>query len=77
MRANAGLTGRGHIYDGELKAMNKNTDRVTTALRDTLTAYALLEGTARASVAQQIFGVPAAQRLLPMLDELAHSVQRR
>ncbi len=57
--------------------MNKNTDRVTTALRDTLTAYALLEGTARASVAQQIFGVPAAQRLLPMLDELAHSVQRR
>ena len=47
------------------------------ALRDALTKYAALEphGTARAAVAQSLFGVPASRRLLPMLDELAQSVQ--
>ena len=32
-------------------------------------------GTARAAVAQSLFGVPVSKRLLPTLDELAHSVQ--
>jgi len=47
------------------------------ALRDALTQYAALEqhGTARVAVAKSLFGVPATRRLLPMLDELAHSVQ--
>jgi len=47
------------------------------ALRNALTKYAALEqhGTARAAVAQSLFGVPASKRLGPMLDELAHSVQ--
>jgi hypothetical protein len=47
------------------------------ALRSALTKYASLEarGTARAAVAQSLFGVPASRRLLPMLDELAQSVQ--
>ena len=47
------------------------------ALQAALTKYAGLDpsSTARASVAQQIFGVTASRRLLPMLDELARSVQ--
>jgi len=47
------------------------------ALRDALTKYAALEqhGTARVAVAQSLFGVPATRLLLPLLDELAHSVQ--
>jgi len=42
-----------------------------------LSKYAALEeqGTVRASIAQTLFGVPASKRLLPLLDELAHSVQ--
>ena len=48
------------------------------ALLAALTKYAALDphSTARASVAQQIFGVTASRRLLPMLDELAQSVQQ-
>ena len=48
------------------------------ALHGVLTKYASLEprGTARAAVAQSLFGVPVTRRLLPMLDELAHSVQQ-
>ena len=48
------------------------------ALHGALAKYASLEprGTARAAVAQSLFGVPASRRLLPMLDELAHSVQQ-
>ena len=47
------------------------------ALHGALLRYAALEpnSTARAAVAQSLFGVPASRHLLPMLDELAHSVQ--
>ena len=47
------------------------------ALHGALAQYASLEprGTARATVAQSLFGIPASRRLLPMLDELAQSVQ--
>jgi hypothetical protein len=47
------------------------------ALRGALVRYAALDSTstARAAVSQQIFGVTASRRFLPMLDELAYSVQ--
>jgi len=61
-------------------ARHKSMDQIESiakALHGALTKYASLEvrGTARAAVAQSLFGVPASKRLLPMLDELAHSVQ--
>ena len=48
------------------------------ALLGALMKYASLEprGTAPAAVAQSLFGVAASRRLLPLLDELAHSVQQ-
>jgi hypothetical protein len=48
------------------------------ALRGALMKYASLEprATARVAVAQSLFGVSASRRLLPMLDELSHSVQQ-
>ena len=47
------------------------------ALHSALTRYAALDPntTARAAVAQQIFGVTSSRHVLPMLDELASSVQ--
>ena len=47
------------------------------AIHGALTKFVALDpqSTARASVAQSLFGVPASKRLLPMLDALAPSVQ--
>ena len=55
---------------GELEA-------VSEALRRALTAYAKLEaqGTARAAIAQRLFGVAATPTLLPQLDEIARNVK--
>ena len=59
---------------------HKSMDQIEAsakALRDALTQYGALEqhGTGRVAVAQSLFGVPATRLLLPLLDELAHSVQ--
>jgi len=52
-------------------------ETIARALHAALSKYAALEqqGTVRASIAQTLFGVPASKRLLPLLDELAHSVR--
>lgn len=55
-----------------------DVESTAKALRGALMEYASLEprGTARAAVAQSLFGVPMSRRLLLMLDELADSVQQ-
>ena len=52
-------------------------ESIAKSLYRALTKYASREarGTARAAVAQGLFGVPASRRLLPLLDELASGVQ--
>ena len=52
-------------------------EATANALRTALGRYAQLEphGTARASVAQHVFGALQARRLIPLLDELAGHVQ--
>jgi hypothetical protein len=60
---------RQRVKTGEL-------DAIAEALRRALTAYAKLEahGTARAAIAQRLFGVAATPTLLPQLDEIARHV---
>ena len=60
--------------------MNKKAmQAITEALRDALTAYSVLEqdGMERVAIAQRLFGVAAAQVLLPQLDEIARNVRQR
>jgi hypothetical protein len=56
----------------------REMEAIAEALRDALTAYGKLEaqGTARAAVAQRLFGVAATPTLLPQLDEIAKNVRR-
>ena len=56
----------------------KEMEAIAEALRDALTAYGELEaqGTARAAIAQRLFGVSATPTLLPQLDELARHVRQ-
>jgi hypothetical protein len=55
----------------------KDVETIAEALRDALTAYGELEaqGTARAAIAQRLFGVSATPTLLPQLDEIAKNVR--
>ena len=50
-------------------------ERVTSALRDALTAYAKLNAPDTALVIVALFGVAQSKRLAPLLQEVAHNVQ--
>jgi hypothetical protein len=55
----------------------KAVEAIAEALRESLVAYAGLEaqGTARAAIAQRLFGVAATPTLLPQVDEIAKNVR--
>jgi hypothetical protein len=55
----------------------KEMEAIAEALRGALTAYDKLDaqGTARAAIAQRLFGVAATPTLLPQLDEIARHVR--
>jgi hypothetical protein len=55
----------------------KDVETIVEALRKALTAYGELEeqSTARAAIAQRLFGVAATPTLLPQLDEIAKNVR--
>jgi hypothetical protein len=50
-------------------------ERVTSALRDALMAYANLNTPDTALVIVAFFGVAHSKRLAPLLQEVAHNVQ--
>ena len=51
-------------------------DLVTNALRDALLAYSKPDGPDTALVIVALFGVSQSKRLAPLLQEIAHNVQR-
>ena len=55
----------------------KQIEAIGEPLRDALLAYARLESdsSARAAVAQRLFGSLSVRHLLPQLDEIARSVR--
>lgn len=50
-------------------------ERITSALRDALTAYGNLDGPDAALVIAALFGITNSKRVAPLLEDLARSVQ--